>query len=737
MKHTTLLGILLCAVFLLSASALASNFSMGFGFDGLQIEVNRGDGWNIYAGNPYSYTYDDWYYFDYPYRYQYNGSYYNFNPGWYYYEPSWQYDPYNSYSYYPQDYYPYNGNWYYDPSWYNPGYQQTYNYLPYISGSGVQVSAQSYNCANVNMHIGPVRVEAGKSVLVDAAIKNNTDKRFEVSGMEVYIDSFGLHAEEIRTPEYVAADSKAYATFRLYADSDAKADRISANVKVSGRFRGANYCNYSDVGVEYFDIYIKALPYDLDDAEEEQPEPAETVSTIVYRPSTWAYSEATTSTSTTAQQGTISLAPVCSGLDLQTHSITVQSSEKQYEELQNPQILQISESADSETFWLKNYSTENFYIDSVDVHETSNNISLGTGLSDSVVYKNDDFGKVTLVVNAFPVMQDDYTKAIVGITGHFANGTPCSLSGEFYVYVNTDQQRCGGLKLEVPNEMKFEKDGVVTIKIDNPLAESATVTISAEGASVYPGSITLPKETYAERLLYVALNGNANAVLTYRAFSGNCSAGEMVTFVKYAKPEELPRPAISIEGFPQEIEVEDSKKFTVVVKNNSEEYATVRADVTGLPRGFYSRASEQELAPGNTAILEVEVLQNSAEAGEYNAKIAVTSGGTLVERPLKIILKGGEIAAGTENAGTDVNETAAGGNGNASAGSGNIVEALGSAAGTAMVVLGDNAINIGIAILVLVVIYAMAKAYSGRKGKAEEPPKLTYTEAANPKEEGP
>lgn len=704
MRVSWVLGVLVAAL-VLSGSASAA---LGWGFGSFGAP-NMGP-----YSMPYISPYAGQSYIG-PYSWLHTGQYYNSNYGARYYEPSWGMQSYAPYNYYLSNYAPCCGSmWDYGASW--DRYPQTY----YYGGLSVSYGGASESCAGIDVAVGDVSVAAGRSASVVIEIHNRTGTDFDVGNMEVYIDSFDVQTQDISTPGTVPANGMRTAAFRVYAEDDARGGMASANVKVAGQFSGANYCDYGAVGPAYFNVRVTGQAEPGQPGAPDDDGPAESTSRIVYRPSTWVDIEVD---DWTGDDGTVVacepgyVVPDCAGLDIVSHSITVQAGGRQNEE-----------------FWLKNYTTEDFHIDSVDVYETSNNFVLSAGSSDAVAFKDGDFGKIALVVNAFEVERDDFSRALVTVTGHFESGVHCTVPAEeFYVYVNTEQNRCGGLDLEVQNAVELAEGaetGIVRIGIDNPLATHATVTVSAENADVYPNSINVGGESYAERMLYVTLDSQADARLNYRISAGNCALAEKFTIVEYVpEPVHAGMAEISIESFPQEIEILDSRQVNVVVRNDSDVYAVVEAGISGLPDEFYVRPVQAELAPGTAGLLVVGLFQNGAMAGSHAGVLKVSAGETEVNRQVAVVVVGAGGTAVAGDAGSAADNAAGGsgkGAGNDGAGTGegggdgalpavvgNTVGALSGAAGTALVVLGDNAVNLGIVILILILIYILYKAISG------------------------
>ncbi len=122
--------------FLAVLSTASAGFSFGVYGSDYYFELYSGNRY-VYAATPYTYAYDGYYYFDYPFR-AYNYGSYNYYPaGWYggFTDSYWSFAPdcLGCYSYYPSNYYYYGGAWSYYPGWvdvYAPAYYGAYYYPP-------------------------------------------------------------------------------------------------------------------------------------------------------------------------------------------------------------------------------------------------------------------------------------------------------------------------------------------------------------------------------------------------------------------------------------------------------------------------------------------------------------------------------------------------------------------------------------------------------------------------------
>ena len=133
MEKNFLITILGMALAMIGAAQFAhADFALGFGSDNYTFELYNGATYT-YSTMPYTYVSGDYYYFDYPFRVGYSGSYYSYPSGWYsfgnYFVPGCA----ACYSYYSPSYYYYNSTWAYSPGWvytYGPAYFGHFYYPP-------------------------------------------------------------------------------------------------------------------------------------------------------------------------------------------------------------------------------------------------------------------------------------------------------------------------------------------------------------------------------------------------------------------------------------------------------------------------------------------------------------------------------------------------------------------------------------------------------------------------------
>ena len=273
------------AFLFLSAFASAGTY-IGFGNSDFSFEIYRGNTWE-YAAMPYTYAYQDNYYFDYPYRVYDASQYYYFDRGWYNYDSYWQFAPDNTayYTYHGPDYYVYDSYWQFAPDWigtygnayygsyyyppstyysqyYYPSYNSIYDTYAYRYGTpyayplypGSQtLTGQDYqpkvvsDCLDIIVDALGISVSAGNTKDVSFTIRNTSKRDFDVANVSVYVESFDADAKNIKFPKTVKSKNSGTIEFDVQTALGAKTQNGNATINVSGTFKDGTYCAPSDL----------------------------------------------------------------------------------------------------------------------------------------------------------------------------------------------------------------------------------------------------------------------------------------------------------------------------------------------------------------------------------------------------------------------------------------------------------------------------------------------------------
>ena len=556
-----------------TASACTYGNDCGFFF-----EIFWGDGWHQ-TQTPYSYTLDEYYYFDYPTRSYSGGEYYYFDSGWYgfdnywtvapdYYDGYWTAAPdfFDYYAYYPADYYYYGGAWNYSPGWvstYGPAYYDTFYYPPayytsYYNSYGFYPGAatltgqhyhpqQEAECSDAYLITENVNVEEGENTSTVFYIKNYSGKYLDVENVSVRIGGFDAEARNVSFDKVVKDDSRGEIRFDVYADSGAKSGSFDAEVKVSGTFRDGTHCGQDDLHKD-FKVNVKGTAASNSaTVSAPKPEPFDNTyynpqgSTSYYRAEEtrqeWQEVQPT-GTAPSYQQPEYE--PAEQPVYLNTYANTVQTHYGENQQLaESCRGLSIKgesiavDSGSSNTVYLtvRNYASEDFFIDSVEAIEYNPDFLLEAAGDPTVLFAGST-GAVKVKARGFETAEEASGTAYVRVRGHYGSGLNCTvLSDNFYVRVNgSEKNRIGEVSLNNPKRVEIHGgSGFVTFELENPSSEYVNVRVFSNNVFVSPKEFTFNPKSTGTRT--VSLNGLDDEAKVY--FETSAEGGEFLT--KYTK----------------------------------------------------------------------------------------------------------------------------------------------------------------------------------------------------------
>jgi len=521
LKHTWLL-LAIATIFI--ANAASAGFFLGYYGDDFYFEIGSGNTYS-YSATPYSYYYDDWYYFDYPYRVYSYGDYHYFEPGWYTYDDYFVSQPYSSYySYYPSDYYYYNSYWNYYPGWVNsyaPTYYGAYYYPPaaydvhyapvgnYPETTGV-LTGQHYHptqradCGEVTLTTSTVRVNSGYETRTVFYINNYASMDLDIENVYVYVDGFDVDASNISHGGVVRSNSTEMIKFDTSAEYYVPSQSRRATINVTGTFRDGTRCNAADLEKDFY-INVNGASYQEPQIEE-----------CLYGSGAYCNSQGSTSYTVAreTQQEWVEIEP-----EPLPEPEPVETINTYYDEPQLPvancnslslgEENMVVESGGSKTayFTFRNYSTENFHIDNIEATDYSPDFGVEAYREISQVYS----GQTTTVkVRVHGETNEDSTgTAFITVNGHFNSGLTCTLASDtFYVRVNGKEERASLDVIKVNNPAKVEVSGTagfVSFQVDNPSDEIVAIRVYSNDVLVSPKEFRISPNSLAERL--VTVNG--------------------------------------------------------------------------------------------------------------------------------------------------------------------------------------------------------------------------------------
>ncbi|MFH1390717.1 MAG: hypothetical protein ABIH20_00210 [Candidatus Diapherotrites archaeon] len=519
---------LLAIALLFMISTVSAGFFLSYQSDNFYFEISKGNNYH-YSATPYSYNYDGWYYFDYPYRVYSYGDYHYFEPGWYTFDDGFVNYPYsNYYSYYGPDYYYYNNYWNYYPGWidsYAPSYYGAYYYPPtvydtYYAPQGnyaignATLTGQNYHptvrtdCGETSLNVNNVTINSGTERSVVFYVNNYSSMDMDLENVYIYVDGFDVDISNIRHDGVVRSNSTERIEFYLSAEPYVTSQARRATINVTGTFRDGVRCTGSDLERDFY-VNVNGVsnvrPY---------------VQDCVNGSTAYCNSQGSTSfnvarDSFQSQQEWVEVTPTPVHVEELPETIVTY-----YEEPQIPTAncssLSIGEenfvveANDDKTayFTFRNYSTENFHIDNIEAVDYSPDFGIEAYRELSTVYS----GQTTAIkvrAHGSDPEEDSTGSAYITINGHFNSGMNCALSSDtFYVRVNGLENEPGldQVKLYNPAEVKVKgKAGFVSFEVDNPSNEVITVKVYSNDVLVSPKEFTISPKTLSERI--VTING--------------------------------------------------------------------------------------------------------------------------------------------------------------------------------------------------------------------------------------
>ncbi len=463
------------AALLMIAGIANANFFAGYGNSDFYFQVYSGGTYTTVA-TPYTYSYANQYYFDYPFRAHYANQYYYYNSGWYdFTDGYWNFTTTGNfcsscYSYYSPNYYYYDGYWTYAPNnWvgtYGAQYYGSYYYAPRqatLVGQQFQPK-QEATCSELELSASSYTLGAGDTKKAVFYIINSSKMDIDIADAQIFIDGFGANAQNIKFDKAIAHNKIGKIEFDLKSDSDAQNKMLNAKVKVSGTFRDGTYCapsetekdftvsvystrptGHSEINAQQFRSQVQGSTAYLQAKEAQQGwtqvnlgnynsgnynaynNPANYGSQGYYGNSnsnTGNYSG--NNSNLDGRQAIVTdygvtqfTAQNCSGLSISAQNISVDAQESK-----------------TGYFTIKNFAPEDFSIDSMETIEYSPDFEASVSRDSARIYAGGT-GVLKIKVYASQTEQDSTGSAHVKVLGHFNSGLSCEfLSENFYVRVN-------------------------------------------------------------------------------------------------------------------------------------------------------------------------------------------------------------------------------------------------------------------------------------------------------------
>ncbi|MEM4630831.1 MAG: hypothetical protein QXU92_04460 [Candidatus Diapherotrites archaeon] len=541
---------------LLIIIAIASFLSFayaGFGFsfssNDYYFELYSGSKY-IYTTTPYSYiTYVSnvpYYYFDYPFRLYSYGTYYYFEPGWYSFgfstmavAPDFIYSTYaiapdialvnyytiypNTYlyyTYYPASYYYYQSSWVYYPSWvsvYAPLYYGSFYYPPQASlvGQTYQPQQEAF-CNDFQFNTYDFSVEAGNSYELVFGLVNYSPKDLEVHNVRVFSNSFDLEIKNVKFDRIVKANSQGVVSFIVSVPFDAKAKNSSIELSLNGTFKDGAYCGQEDTRTI---VNVSIIPKEnLRETKlvlTENQNIGFTGSASFFRPKKeetqsidWQINQTNYTQQTTQENKTMlfsnyenKITPSCENLSLQTDNLTINSDS-------------------TKTFFavLKNYSSEDFFIQKIEILKESNYLGIEATRDNKIVFSGQE-AAIRVRVFATKTENTFNEPVLLKVKGNYNSGLECTITKNFIITLVGENPQKEQIKLTLPEKSILDND-FITFSLENNSNEKVLVIVSSNDFTISPKQFEFNQKTKGERT--IAINGtNLKGKIFFKVMQGN------------------------------------------------------------------------------------------------------------------------------------------------------------------------------------------------------------------------
>ncbi len=315
-------------------------------------------------------------------------------------------------------------------------------------------------CSSIFIDVHDIEIEEKDTRAFTFTIGNRSEKDFDLADIEVEENSSYFDASLYRKPGTVYAEDSAEFKVRIRSESVSFDRHDDVLVRAKGRFDGGSSCYYDDIGEAEFEAMVEDRGFGDDDDDEGQ----------------------------------------CSDIRLNSSTVRVEQGETVFRKI-----------------YLENDSDETFVVDFVSIFDSSKHFRAEeSGYGKTVpgfgsAYIN---ARIEAYENAELVKGD----AFVEVRGHFQDRDSCQAFSQgiesFPVILEekTDYGfkpepvpgSCSNFALIAPASKSIERDGTVSVTIDNRTAGRASVSLYGPGLVVEPRLVSVPKFTRVTENVYLS-----------------------------------------------------------------------------------------------------------------------------------------------------------------------------------------------------------------------------------------
>lgn len=453
------------------------------------------------------------------------------------------------------------------------------NYTVTVNNSGAG------SCGNISIDAENVFVDEGTTETNYFYIINNSNRAFTLDGSPQISEDSSYYSQSIDSYDSsVSSNSSGTIRARTVADSVAGTKTGTSTLRVQGHFSDGNSCSFSDLSRDF---------------------------------------QTTVRDITDNGNGTSSV--FCDDLAIESHTVEVNAND-----------------STNDTFFLRNDSTRNFYLDSVKVNDSSDLFASSLIDFEDIARRNGENAAINFKIQAYGSNSSNSGTATMQVNGHFSDGTVCSFSSigtkTFTVNVNTVQASIGSTTVspgpvkvieitDYPARVDFKGNTFIPVTVRNNSALAKNIVF---GFSGFPAGIMLETNSYdfagnSTRTVFLDIDARGKTGI----FSGilfiqseNARDEKPITIAAGAGT------AVQTENISMDVQVSENNgtyDLVVKIKNNLQDavFGNVAVD---LPAGWkISGITEISISSGEEKTTILNVVPNEMPSKEIISAVQYTT----------------------------------------------------------------------------------------------------------------
>ncbi len=440
-------------------------------------------------------------------------------------------------------------------------------------------------CGNIELDTENVIVDEETMEYNSFYIRNNSDHAFTVDEVQISKDSDYYSQSISNYDSTISSNSSGTVRVKTIANSVAGTKFETSTLKVRGRFSDGNSCGFSDLSRE-FQTRINDT-------------------------------EGTDNGETTSGD--------CPDLAIESHAVEVNANDSV-----------------TDSFFLRNDSTRNFYIDSARVYDNSELFQSSALDFDKIARRDGEKAAINFRVQAYGTNADASGTAYMQLKGHFSDARTCSVNSigteSFAVNINAVQEILPtpippynpGKAIEIvnaPGRVEFAGNTFIAVTVKNNSAFAKNISFGFNG---FPPGIMLEANTYnvagqSTKTVYLDIDsrgktGTFNGTLFIQAESARDE--KPITLVASAGT------VIETENLAMDVQISENKgtyDLVLKIKNNFPQAVAGTVSVD-LPSGWkLSGITELSLESGEEKTTILDVVPSEPPSKEIVSAVQFTT----------------------------------------------------------------------------------------------------------------